>query len=94
MNGTISKLIKLASETADYPPEQQYIIEPNAAFCKKFAELITKETVDILRKRWYTINNAVPSTTESSRDVGIRVGQKGELIFMIDTITKHFEVEK
>ena len=43
MPKNISKLIKKASETANYPTEQMYIIEPNPAFCARFAELIIKE---------------------------------------------------
>ena len=43
MPKNISKLIKKASETANYPVQQMYILEPNSAFCARFAELIIKE---------------------------------------------------
>ena len=50
MNNNIKKLTTLAFDTADYPAEQQYRIEPNAAFCEKFAELIIKECIDSIRE--------------------------------------------
>ncbi len=43
MNERIRELADQAFDTAEYPADQQYRIEPNSAFCKKFAELIIKE---------------------------------------------------
>lgn len=43
MNELIKELVTKAFDTADYPSEQQYRIEPNSAFCAKFAELVLAE---------------------------------------------------
>lgn len=49
MNERIKELAHQAFDTAEYPADQQYRIEPNSAFCKKFAELIIKETLEVAR---------------------------------------------
>ena len=46
MNERIKELADQAFDTAEYPADQQYRIEPNSAFCKKFAELIVQECLD------------------------------------------------
>jgi hypothetical protein len=50
MNSRIRELAQQAFDTAEYPADQQYRIEPNSAFCKKFAELIVRECVDVVSK--------------------------------------------
>ena len=61
---------------------------------EKFAELIVRETLDLLQKEWYSLNNAPKfEDGESQRDVGIRVGRKSEIISLIAEINKHFGVE-
>ena len=55
------------------------------------AKAIVEECIDILRQEWYTLNNAPKVEGETPRDVGIRVGQKSELIKMIEVIKKKFE---
>lgn len=50
MNKRIKELVTVA--TAEYPEDQQYRIEPNAAFCERFAELIRKEIITVLQKRF------------------------------------------
>ena len=47
MNERIKELAKQAFDTAEYPADQQYRIEPNSEFCKKFAELIVQECYSI-----------------------------------------------
>ena len=47
MNERIKELAKQAFDTAEYPADQQYRIEPNSEFCKKFAELIVKECIAV-----------------------------------------------
>lgn len=59
---------------------------------QKFAELIVKDHLALLQQEWYDINNAPICDDESSRDVGIRVGKKGEVITLMHKIRKHFEV--
>jgi hypothetical protein len=49
MNERIKELADQAFDTAEYPEDQRYRIEPNSAFCKKFAELIVKECCDVLQ---------------------------------------------
>lgn len=49
MNERIKELAEQAFDTAEYPADQQYRIEPNSEFCKKFAELIIKETLQVAR---------------------------------------------
>ena len=43
MNERIKELADQAFDTAEYPADQRYRIEPNSAFCKKFAELIVED---------------------------------------------------
>ena len=43
MNERIKELITEAFDTAEYPADQKYRIEPNKVFCQKFAELIVQE---------------------------------------------------
>jgi len=47
MNERLKQLAEQAFDTAEYPADQRYRIEPNSAFCKKFAELIVRECADI-----------------------------------------------
>jgi hypothetical protein len=45
----IKELKQEAFDTADYPADHRYRIEPNAAFCEKFAELIIEECARIAK---------------------------------------------
>ena len=47
MNERIKQLAEQAFDTAEYPADQRYRIEPNSAFCKKFAELIVQKCLSI-----------------------------------------------
>jgi hypothetical protein len=53
MNERLKQLVEQAFDTAEYPADQRYRIEPNSAFCKKFAELIVRECIVIVDKWSY-----------------------------------------
>lgn len=48
MNERIKALTEVAFNNANYPTDQQYRIVPNTAFCEKLAELIVKETMQVV----------------------------------------------
>ena len=70
--------------------EKMYI---PAEFTKKFAELIVKDTINIMNQEWYDWNNAPKVEGETPRGVGIRVGAKSQTIRLMHMIKKHFGVE-
>ena len=57
----------------------------------KFAELILQEHVELLKQRWYTLNNTKPPSDESPRDIGMRVGQKIEVQQCIQLLLNHWK---
>lgn len=60
---------------------------------EKFANLIIKEHLNLIQQEWYDINNTpINPEGERPRDVGIRVGKKGEIITLITKIRNHFGV--
>lgn len=58
---------------------------------EKFAELILQEHVELLKQRWYTLNNAVSENNETPRDIGMRVGQKAEVTHCIHLLSNHWK---
>lgn len=58
---------------------------------EKFAELILQEHVELLKQRWYTLNNAAPENNETPRDIGMRVGQKAEVAHCIHLLSNHWK---
>ncbi len=63
MNVRVEEITVEAFDTADYPSDQEYRIEPNAAFCKKFAELIIRECIDVGIKDFYNHSPSIfPAT--------------------------------
>jgi hypothetical protein len=62
MNKLVKKLVNEAFDTALYPADQQYRIEPNAAFCEKFSQLIIDELAKEFDNRsapgfgWYELD--------------------------------------
>lgn len=60
---------------------------------EKFAELIIQDAINMMRQEWYTLNNLPKVENESPRDVGLRVGRKGEIISLMEKIKQHFGVE-
>jgi hypothetical protein len=61
---------------------------------ERFAELIVRDHINILRQEWYALNNAPAVKDESARDVAIRVGRKTEIIVLIEKIKQYFGVEE
>jgi len=57
----------------------------------KFAELLIEESLKVMQQEWYDLNNAPAVENESSRDVGLRVGQKSEVIMLMAKIRNHFD---
>jgi hypothetical protein len=61
---------------------------------EKFAELIVQEHINVLKQEWYELNNAEVPADETLRDVGMRIGRKGEIIVLIEKIKKRFGVNQ
>lgn len=59
---------------------------------QQFAELIIEEHLNLIRQRWYDLNNREVTGEETPRDIGFRVGQKAEDIWLIENVRKHFGV--
>ena len=102
MNERFQELRKVAVQQADDEVahlervhNRKYLIgEWSAIFSDKFAELIVEEHINLLKQEWYALNNAPEVENETPRDIGIRLGRKGEIISLIGKIKKHFGVEK
>jgi len=52
--------------------------------------LIVREHIKLLQQQWYDLNNEPAVADESPRDIGIRVGKKGEIINLMAKIKEHF----
>lgn len=61
---------------------------------EKFAELIVKDTINIMKQEWYDWNNAPSVEGETLRDVGLRVGAKSQTMRLMHMVEKHFGVEE
>ena len=67
----------------------------NIEDAENFAKLIVKEHLRIMKTEWYELNNMpVDPAGESPREVGMRIGRKGEVIALMGKIKKHFGVEE
>lgn len=105
MNERIKELEKLSIITTqtqeisgawdnDRPP-YRYVTTTETKFSpEKFAELIVREHINLLRQEWYDLNNLPNVADESTRDIGLRVGKKGEIMVLIAKIKQHFGVEE
>ena len=92
MNDRIKELADKACRDTDLQPVNGGIhITP--AF-EKFADMLIVETLNVMQQEWYDLNNAPEVENESPRDIGIRVGKKGEVIALMHKIKEHFRVEK
>jgi hypothetical protein len=60
----------------------------------KFAELIIQEHIKLLTREWRELNNEETSAEMTPRDIGFKVGQKSEIIVLIEKIKKHFGVNE
>jgi len=58
-----------------------------------YTHLLLKEVIKFMNQEWYELNNAVHPEKETDRDIGFRVGQKSQTIYLAGKIKKHFEVE-
>ena len=90
----MNKKIRELAEQANGPnpffgalKNQTVLLGDNAV--EKFAELILQEHVELLKQRWYTLNNAVSENNETPRDIGMRVGQKAEVTHCIHLLSNH-----
>ena len=72
MNERIRELVDQAFDTAEYPADQQYRVEPNTAFCEKFAEFIVKECARVVDNLTETDN---PIEYRNSHETGTDVLQ-------------------
>lgn len=55
--------------------------------------LTANKIINILGAEWYTLNNEEEFPGEGPREIGIRVGKKGELIVMMEKIKNYFGLE-
>jgi hypothetical protein len=92
----MNERIRVLAEQADfseYPDlDDTYIVHQNEL--EKFSELIVRDTIDLLRKEWYDLNNIETQPEESARDIGYRNGRKIEIIDLIEKIKKRYRVKE
>lgn len=92
MNERMLELYKLAQvQHTAIDPSNNMPYETTIFSAEKFAELILQEHVELLKQRWYTLNNIKPPSDESSRDIGMRVGQKIEVQQCIRLLLNHWK---
>lgn len=90
MNKRIRELAEQARGTKKHvPPVWQFYDSE----LEKFAELMIKEHIDLLRNEWYELNNLPEVEGESPRDIGLRVGRKTEVNVLIEKIRKHWNID-
>jgi hypothetical protein len=94
MNDRTIELFRQATEFAYTTIGSEHSATPyfQGTVTGKFAELIVEEHLRLLQQEWYDLNNAPAVENESPRDVGIRVGRKGEVITLMHKIKEHFGV--
>ena len=92
MNERIRELAEQADDFTDNKIQMHGEYHPDWHDIRdqKFAELIVKDTIDLLTQEWYNLNNAAKANNEGPREVGIRVGAKSQLIKMIEKVKTHF----
>ena len=96
MNPRIEKLAVQAGLFMDVngrPYPVQLSAEESGDTYDKFAQLIVEDIINVLKKEWYTLNNAEPVPNETARDIGLRLGRKGQTITLMSKIKQHFGVE-
>ena len=81
----ISEFIEKATtaESAGGPHCESYFDE------YKFAEILINECITLMQERWYKLN-ALVIDAEDKRAVGINLGKKSELVYMMNHISQHF----
>ena len=63
------------------------------AAVERLASLIVDDVIKLLQQEWYQLNNAVLPKDESTRDMVLRVGRKGEVVQLINKVKKHYGVQ-
>ena len=95
MNKCITVLDKAAQEYAGRivgNDEDSNYAEWFNVYKEKFADMLIAETIKVMQQEWYDLNNTPAVENESPRDIGIRVGKKGEVISLMHKIKTHFGV--
>lgn len=60
-----------------------------------FGQWVVKEHLKLLQQEWYTLNNEdVDLSNITPRDIGFKVGQKSQIVVLMEKIKKHFGVEE
>ena len=90
MNNRIKELARQAGLIAPHGSDREGLRDFDY---RMFAELIIKEHLIILQQEWYTLNDLPNSESDTPRDIGIRVGQKSEIIRLLHLIQQHFGIE-
>lgn len=67
------------------------VVTPDQWF-DKFAELLVRECMDVVRQEWYDENNKEP--VNDARSIAIHVGTKSGLLRATNAVAKHFGVER
>lgn len=68
LNTRVRELMEEAFDTAEYPPDQTFRMEPNQYFCGKFAELLIKECIQIPYDMW--------DKAELNADVAVKIDHR------------------
>lgn len=64
---------------------------------ERFAEMILAEAMQVVRDRWYELND-LPDIENSDdpyvkREIGIRVGSKSENVILLERLKQHFGIK-
>ena len=94
MNERIQELIKQCSTTSTSYFDGRGNVTSTFFDKEKFAELIVKDTINILKQEWYDWNSAPNVEGETPRDVGLRVGAKSQTIRLMHMIQKYFGIKE
>lgn len=71
---------------------REYQQEVFDAGMQKFAELIIKDCINIIRQEWFSENNTIPE--QDARSIAIHVGKKLGIDSALNAVTNHFRVEE
>lgn len=72
------------------PPPPDYI-DPATVDLEKFAELIVRDCINVIRQEWFNENNTVPD--QDARSIAIHLGAKLGIESALHAVTKQFGVE-
>lgn len=91
MNERVQNLVTQAFDSAEYLADQEYRIEPNSAFCKKFAELIVRECMRVALDE--IVSDEDIDNTMLIEDRCYLQGNNGGVVDAVVAIKQHFGVE-